>query len=64
MFKPEDLKDMDLTTLRKMAKKIDSPQLRKLYREQLKQDGFKEGIDELAKEVENLFKHSEDTPDE
>lgn len=45
-----------------LAKKLQKdPELKKIFESQLKEEGFEERIDELSKEVEDLFKHNKDS---
>jgi len=48
-----------------LAKQLDTPEMRKLYREQKAQNGSLDDlVNELTEEVKNSFEHIGVTPDE
>jgi len=38
-----------------LAKQLDTPEMRILYREQFKQEGFNKSVNDLSEEVESIF---------
>lgn len=54
---------LDMKKIREIAKKLDSPELRELYRKQkLANESLDEDIEKLTEEIQDLFKHDR-TPD-
>lgn len=55
---------LNMELLKRLAKKLDTPEMRKLYRQnQADDNSFDQTIDELTEELKDLLKHK-DTPDE
>ena len=57
-----DTKGIKFSDIEALAKKlINDPTLKKAFESQFSEKGFKERVDELSDEVEDLFKHDKDS---
>lgn len=65
-----DMKNMfaslgiDMATLKKVASLLkDDPKIQELFKNQLKDKGFQENIDEIYSELDEVLNHGKKSPD-